>query len=50
MVFKDREREGRRAREKTCKEQKNGCHEAHAASPPADCAHAHEDGKGRINI
>lgn len=46
MVFKD----GAKAREKSCEEQNDGCYETHAASPPADCAHAHEDGEGRINI
>ena len=45
-----RERERRRDREKSCKEQKDGCHETHAASPPADCAHANEDGEGRFNV
>lgn len=44
------ERERRRDREKSCKEQKDGCHETHAASPPADCAHANEDGEGRFNV
>lgn len=40
----------RKLERRVVKEQKDGCHETHAASPPADCAHAYKDGKGRINI
>lgn len=34
-------------KEKTSKERKDGGHETTAAPSPADCAHAHKDGKGR---
>lgn len=44
MVYKEREEE---SEGKICKALKDGCHETHAASSPADCAHAHEDGEGR---
>lgn len=48
MVFKDGEKGSKG--EKTCKGQKDGCHETDAASPPANCAHAYEDGEGRTQI
>lgn len=37
-------------REKSCEEPKDGRQETRAASPPAHCAHAHEDREGRITI
>lgn len=43
------ERLRRRVGEKACEELKHGCHET-AASPSADCAYAHKDREGRINV